>query len=92
MSDVDEVHNDELTVDQEDLIGRLINWKFESALNYKGALKKKTSLECLELLNEMWGNTGLGYGKFSEILYYLVEYIRMNEGYKYKEFYGDDML
>ena len=90
MSDMDEVHNDELTGEQEDLIGRLTNWKFGSALNYKDAIKKKSSLECLELLHEMWGNTGWGDGKLSDTLYYLVEFIRMNEGYTREEFYGDE--
>lgn len=90
MSDIDEECDEELTKGQEDLIGRLINWKFGSALNYRNALKKKSSLECLESLHEMWGNTGWGDGKFSEILYYLVEFIRMSEGYTREEFYGDD--
>ena len=87
MSDID---NEELAQEQQDLIGRLTNWKFDSALNYKNAMKKKDSLECLELLCEMWGNTGWGDGKFSETLYYLVEFIRMNEGYTHEAFYGEE--
>lgn len=47
-------------------------------------------MSCLELLCEMWGNTGWGDGKFTDILYYLVEFIRMNEGYAYKEFYDEE--
>lgn len=90
MSDINEEYNGKLTKEQEDLIGRLINWKFNSALNYKNALKNKSSLECLELLEEMWGNTGWGDGKLSKTLWYLVEYIRMNEGYTHKEFYGEE--
>lgn len=86
----EECNTRKLTEEQENLMGRLVNWKFGSALNYKDALKNKSSIECLELLNEMWGNTGWGDGKFSETLWYLVEYIRMKEGYTCKEFYGDD--
>lgn len=87
MPDTNEEPDRKLTEEQENLIGRLINWKFNSALNYKDALKNKGSLECLELLEEMWGNTGWGDGKFSDVLSYLIEYIRMKEGYTYKEFY-----
>lgn len=90
MSDTDKECNRKLTEEQENLIGRLINWKFNSALNYKGALKNKSSLECLELLDVMWGNTGWGDGKFSETLWYLIEYIRVKEGYTHKEFYEDE--
>jgi hypothetical protein len=84
MSDIDE----KLTQRQKVLIGRLINWKFGSALNYKEMLKKESSIECLELLYEMWGNAGWGEGKLSDMLYYLVEFIRMNEEYTQDEFYG----
>lgn len=90
MPDTDKEHDRKLTGEQENLIGRLINWKFGSALNYKYALKNESSLECLELLEEMWGNTGWGDGRFSQTLWYLIEYIRMNEGYTRKEFYGDE--
>ncbi len=90
MPNTNEECNGKLTKEQKNLIERLINWKFNSALNYKYALKNKNSLECLELLKEMWGNTGWGDGRFSQTLWYLIEYIRMNEGYTRKEFYGEE--
>lgn len=76
----------------EAIISRLINWKFSQALNYVDALKRQDSLECLNLLDDLWGDTGWDRGdtKFGNIIHNLVEFIRMKEGWDYKEFYDED--
>lgn len=77
---------------KENMISRLINWKFEQALMYSDALKHQDSIECLEFLNGLWGNTGWDRRDtiFGKILSYLVEFIRLKEGWTYKEFYDEE--
>ncbi len=77
---------------KEKMIGRLINWKFNQALNYRDALRYKDSYGCLEFLGKLWGDTGWdrGDGIFGGIVRYLVEFIRLKEGWTYKEFYDEE--
>ncbi len=78
--------------EKERMISRLINWKFSQALNYKDVLKKQDSYECLELLNELWGDTGWERGEtiFGKIIYRLIELIRLKEGWSFEEFYDEE--
>lgn len=77
---------------KENVISRLINWKFNQALNYRDALKHEDSIECLELLEKLWGDTGWDRGDtiFGSIITHLVEFIRLKEGWTYKEFYDEE--
>jgi hypothetical protein len=44
------------------------------------------------LLEELWGNTGWERGDtiFGNIVSYLVEFIRLKEGWTFKEFYDEE--
>lgn len=77
---------------KENMISRLTNWKFNQALNYRDALKYEDSIECLEWLEKLWGDTGWDRGDtiFGGIIKYLVEFIRLKEGWTYKEFYDEE--
>ena len=74
---------------KDNMISRLVNWKFDQATQYAGALQKDDSKKCLELLCKIWGDTGWERGDtiFGKIVSILVEYIRMKEGWSTKEFY-----
>lgn len=77
---------------KENMISRLINWKFNQALNYRDALKYEDSIECLKWLEKLWGDTGWDRGDtiFGGIIKYLVEFIRLKEGWTHKEFYDEE--
>ncbi len=92
MHDKKQREDDENSELKEKMISRLINWKFEQALIYKDILKHQDSIECLEFLNGLWGNTGWERGDtiFGKIISYLVEFIRLKEGWNYKEFYDEE--
>ena len=74
------------------MTSRLINWKFEQALMYEDALKYKDSIECLKLLEKLWGDTGWDRKEtlFGSIVYHLIELIRLKEGWTYDEFYDEE--
>lgn len=92
MNDEKQEEDNKNTEIKENMIGRLINWKFNQALNYRDALKYKDSIECLEWLEKLWGDTGWDRGDtiFGGVITYLVEFIRLKEGWAYKEFYDEE--
>ena len=77
---------------KDNMISRLINWKFEQASIYIDVLKHQDSIDCLKLLEELWGDTGWERGDtmFGKIVSRLVELIRLKEGWTSKEFYDED--
>ena len=69
----------------EELKSRLLNWKFEQALQYGEALKKEESKEISLLLNRLFGNPGWIEGDMGEIASCLVNYIYLLEGWEMEE-------
>ena len=88
----DEIQMVRMNKNKENMIGRLINWKFEQASIYIDSLKYKDSMDCLKLLVELWGDTGWDRGEsiFGKIVSHLVEFIRLKEGWSYEEFYDEE--
>lgn len=73
---------------KDNLISRLENWKFGQAQQYKKALKHEESVDVLNKLDALWGNTGWT-GTTSKVeecvmchlVRHLVNYIVLLEGW-----------
>lgn len=62
--------------------GRIVNWKFSSAMQHVDGLESYKSRAVLKHLASIWGDTGwASESKIQKTVRYLVDYIRLLEGW-----------